>query len=69
MADTAVQLIFENRRMRVFSGRYGARTLSPTVACSLRIKIGACFFVKTTLNFLRLLFGGPSRVPVNPSQI
>jgi hypothetical protein len=47
---------------RKFTGRYGARTLSPTVPCSLCIKIGACFFVKTTLNFLRLLFGGPSRV-------
>jgi hypothetical protein len=51
---------------RIFSGRYGAQTLSGTVHFVLCIKIGAKFFIKKTLNFIRLLLSGLARVSVNP---
>jgi hypothetical protein len=55
--------------MRNFSGRSGAKTLSTTVYYASCIKIGDRIFIKRTLNFFRLLLGGPSRIPVNTYQI
>jgi hypothetical protein len=47
------------------SGCYGARILLSTVYFIPCIKISDNFFMKKTLNVLRLFLGSPFRVPVN----
>jgi hypothetical protein len=49
----------------ILSGQYGARTLSATVYSLPCIKIGDKKIMKKTLNFFRLLLGGPSSHPVS----